>query len=55
MRITLIDLSKDLRRQRVAFAVVDSNHGDLVLQVVLDGFDRHKSRTHKSVMHRYTA
>ena len=40
----LIDPVKNLRRQRIALAVIDSNGGNLVLQTVLDGFDRHESR-----------
>ncbi len=42
----LIYLAKDLRRKHVSPAVVDSNGGDIVLQVVLDGFSRHQSRPH---------
>jgi hypothetical protein len=38
-----IDRPKDLRRQRVAFAVVDAKRGDSALQTVLDGFGRHVS------------
>ena len=32
----LIDLAKNLRRQRIAFAVVDTDRGDLVLQFVVE-------------------
>ena len=46
----LIDPVKNLRRQRIALAIVNSNGGNLVMQAVLDGFDRHKSRCYQSIV-----